>query len=46
MIAEGHGEVIADLRCIGRVESELGPEWFERVGVPATDQAEFYLPGT
>ena len=45
VVVERRGEIIADLRCSGSVRSELGPEWFESVGVEAVDEAEFTIPG-
>lgn len=44
IVVEREGEAIADLRCSGPVRSLLGPEWFERVGVSADEDAEFEIP--
>lgn len=44
IVVEREGEAIADLRCTGPVRSLLGPEWFERVGVSADEDAEFEIP--
>lgn len=44
VVVERNGKLIADLRCSGPVSSDLGPGWFERVGVEADDEAEFYIP--
>lgn len=45
VVVERRGVAIADLRCTGPVTSELGPDWFERLGVEAVEEAEFIIPG-
>lgn len=40
---ERDGKAIATLPCTGPLRSELGPDWFERMGVIAEGE-EFYFP--
>jgi hypothetical protein len=43
VVVEKNGQSVAHLSCIGPVVSELGPEAFERAGLPEDDQG-FDLP--
>ncbi|CAN5905678.1 hypothetical protein BH11PSE3_BH11PSE3_33560 [soil metagenome] len=43
LVVERQGKAVATLRCTGDVESELGPAWFERMGVTAGGQ-DFDFP--
>jgi len=40
---EHNGDVVANLPCSGPLVSELGPEWFERMGINAAGE-EFFFP--
>lgn len=40
---ERQGKVIATLKCTGKPISELGPGWFERMGIKASGQ-DFDFP--
>ncbi len=44
VVVERRGDVIASLRCDDAPRSELGPDWFERVGVTAPDDHAFDVP--
>lgn len=35
---ESKSKTVAELACSGAVTSELGPEWFERIGIGANDE--------
>jgi hypothetical protein len=39
-----NGKTIANLKCNGRNEGELGPQWFEQTGYRRNDKEEFYAP--
>jgi len=43
MVAEHQGKQIASLKCVGKPVSELGPDWFDRVGIKTNGQ-DFDLP--
>jgi hypothetical protein len=44
VVVERHGDVIARLNCDDLPSSELGPDWFEQLGVRASDTSEFFIP--
>ena len=43
LLVERGGKQVANLACTGKLESELGPDWFEKMGVERADQ-EFFFP--
>lgn len=43
LVVEHKGDVIANLPCSGPYTSELGPVWFEQVGIEGGGE-EFYFP--
>ncbi|MCX6553307.1 MAG: hypothetical protein NTY02_20265 [Acidobacteria bacterium] len=43
IVVERSGKTVANLPCSGTLTSELGPEWFEQVGVK-TDDEDFLFP--
>jgi hypothetical protein len=43
LLVERGGKQAANLACTGKLTSELGPDWFEKVGVARGDQ-EFFFP--
>lgn len=43
VVVERRGKAIATLPCVGKLTSELGPEWFEKTGVSHNDE-EFLFP--
>lgn len=43
LLVERGGKQLANFPCTGKLMSELGPEWFEKIGVVRGDQ-EFFFP--
>lgn len=43
LVAEQQGKEIAALRCVGKATSELGPDWFQRVGIQSGGE-DFLMP--
>lgn len=43
VLVEHRGEQVANLPCTGPLISELGPDWFEQIGISAEGE-EFYFP--
>lgn len=43
VVVERKGKAVARLKCSGKEISELGPDWFERMGIQDKDQ-DFELP--
>jgi hypothetical protein len=41
---ENKGKAIAQLKCVGKVQSELGPEWFDSAGMDSSRSDEFEFP--
>lgn len=41
---ERNGKLIANVKCSGGVTGELGPDWFEKIGVSVRKDEEFFLP--
>ena len=44
LVAVQQGKEIASVRCVGKETSELGPDWFNRVGIQSGGE-DFDLPG-
>ena len=44
LAVENNGKVIANLKCSGRNEGEMGPQWFEKAGYQRSDKEEFFIP--
>jgi len=44
VVVERRGQAVAHLRCDDLPRSELGPDWFARVGVQAPDESTFEVP--
>lgn len=42
-VVEQQGKEIATFRCVGKATSELGPDWFKRVGI-ASGGEDFLMP--
>lgn len=43
VVVERAGKVVARLKCVGKLTSELGPAWFETMGVESNEE-EFDFP--
>ena len=43
IVVERSGKSIANIKCTGALKSELGPVWFEKVGVKSNAE-EFLFP--
>ena len=43
VVVERRGAMIANLACTGDLTTDLGPDWFERVGILSNDE-EFLFP--
>ena len=43
LVAEQQGKEIASLRCVGKATSELGPDWFKRLGILSGNE-DFMMP--
>jgi hypothetical protein len=44
IVVERGGKTIAHLKCTAAIENQLGPDWFERVGIKVKENEEFLLP--
>lgn len=44
LVVQRGDKVVATLRCTGPLTSELGPDWFETMGVKSRDDEEFIFP--
>ena len=44
LAVENNGKVIANLKCSGKITSELSPQWYEKVGYQRSDKEEFFIP--
>ncbi|MFM2450901.1 MAG: hypothetical protein RIS44_3351 [Pseudomonadota bacterium] len=44
IVVERSGKTLANLKCTGDTTSELGPEWYEKMGVQAKGDEDFLFP--
>jgi hypothetical protein len=44
VVVELHGKQIANVKCSGTLTSELGPFWFEAMGLTIGEEEEFLFP--
>ncbi len=44
LAVENNGKVISNLKCSGKITSELGPQWYDKVGYQRSDKEEFFIP--
>jgi hypothetical protein len=44
IVVERGGKRIAHLKCTAAIESQLGPDWFDRLGIQVKDNEEFLFP--
>ncbi len=44
LVVERSGKAVANLKCTGDATSELGPEWYEKMGVQPKGDEDFLFP--
>lgn len=44
LAVENNGKVVANLKCKGRPDGELGPQWFEKAGIAPNGKEDFSIP--
>ncbi len=44
VVVERSGKTVASLKCVGAVQSELGPEWMEKRAIKLRPNEEFLFP--
>ena len=44
LAVENNGKIIANLKCKGKPDGELGPQWFEKAGFSPNGREDFSIP--